>query len=178
MLEHLWGVREAEMFQALGMAVALAITPAIASAQPVGGVVEGSTDFQSQATPAPQMTEEETRVLFAKMLLFGPDFLHVEINGWTFAGRGEDALAFTQPARQARHIWTRWELKVPNNGIRSWRSLYEFDCTGWRLRDVQLNNFSEANLEGLLDSSDRPTAWSSPPPGTLAEKVLETACDQ
>lgn len=156
------------MLVEIGIALALAASTA--------GLVHGSTGVHGQAAPESRITDAE--ILAARRVVYGPGFEHVEADGWNFTDSGTTMLVFTQPARQPRHIWSRWEKKTLGDGVRSSRRLDEVDCAGWRMRTVQITTFSEANLDGYLDSLDEPLEWSSPAPGTLGESLLEAACDR
>lgn len=156
------------MFVAIAMALALSASTA--------GLVESAACGEGQAVPEARITD--AAIFAARRAVYGPGFEHVEADGWNLRGTSDTILVFTRSARQPRHIWSRWEYKTWENGVRSSRRLSEVDCPGWRMRSVQSTTFSESNLSGIADSFNDPLDWSSPAPDTLGESVLEAACDR
>jgi hypothetical protein len=103
---------------------------------------------------------------------------HVEPNGWLWKSGNDETLLLTQAARQANHIWARYESKSASEGLRSSRALIEVDCSGWRTRQVQSASFSRANFQGLVESSDSVSSWSAAAPDTFGEAILKAACGE
>jgi hypothetical protein len=136
------------VFRALCVALALAMTPAGASAQAASG----------QQLPA------------------GWEF--VEVMDWVYVGRTDSALDFVMLARQPLHIWVRRELKVARTtGTRSIRMLVQADCGAGRTRIVSSVYFSSSNLEVHNGSDDETQPWDYPAPGTIGEIPLNILCD-
>jgi hypothetical protein len=76
------------MFRALCVAVALAMTPAGASAQAASGL------------PMP------------------PGWEFIEVDGWKLVDYDDDTLVFVMVARQPMHIWVRFEKRRPYSDTR------------------------------------------------------------
>ncbi len=137
------------MFRALGVAVALAMTPASASAQDSSG---------------PQLP---------------PGWEFIQLRGWTYIQPGNDYIVLMMAARQPNHIWVRYETKSASSAstFRSWKELIEVDCNGWRIRAVESDIFSEHNLEGLIVRPYQEGRWMVPTPNTTGELPLLGLCE-
>jgi len=143
------------VFRALCAAVALAMTPAGASAQAAA----------SQQVPSD----------WEEIAPAGWEF--IQMQGWTLVSRDEDTLVFHKAARQPMHVWVRFEKMRPfPSGLRSWSHLVQVDCSGGRRRNVTGNNFSGSNLEGFI-SAFGPEDWTYPEPGSRGEFPLIALCD-
>ena len=125
--------------------------------------------------PVSELSDAE---ILAAALRVPAGWEHVEPNGWLWKGFNDETLLLTQSARQANHIWARYEYKSQREGLRSTRVLIEADCAGWRMRQAQFTSFSRANLQGLVDSNDGVSPWSAAAPGTFGETILEAACGE
>ncbi len=136
------------MFRALCVAVALAMTPAGASAQAASG----------QAIP--------------------PGWASIETQGWTFVDFDHETLMFVRAARQPMHIWTRFESKTPLVEDKfSWRSLVQVDCSNWRRRTLNSSYYERNNLSGSAFLDDQPEDWIYPAPDSFGEVPLLVLCD-
>ena len=144
------------MFRALCVAVALAMTPAGASAQAAA----------SQQVPSD----------WEEIAPAGWEF--IQMRGWTIVNRQPRALVLHKVARQPMHIWVRFELKHQDEstGLRSWSQLVHVDCRGGRTKIVTGNNFSGSNFEGFI-SVFGPLDWEYPAPGTVDDLPLLALCD-
>jgi hypothetical protein len=152
-------IREAAVFRAMGVAVALALTPAGASAT-AGSYQELPASWAASYLPLPA----------------GWEF--IEVGDWTLVDPGDDSLTFVMAARQPTHIWTRTEHRRPSTtGTRSYRHLQQVDCNGWRVRVITSQWFSASNLQTLRLSDDEAQPWSYPAPGTVGEIPLIVLCD-
>jgi hypothetical protein len=147
------------VFRALCVAVALAMTPADASAQ-AGSYQELPAAWAASYLPLPA----------------GWEF--IELQDWTLVDADDDILVFVQAARQPMHIWVRWEKKraLPT-GLRSWRDLVQVDCSGGRTRLVTNQAFNASNLEELVGPAGEAAPWTFPAPGSRAEIPLLVLCD-
>ena len=102
---------------------------------------------------------------------------HIEVGDWTPVALGNNSLVLTRPARPQSHVWVRWEDKTPDaRGNLSSQSLEEFDCTGWRMRVVQVTAYRRNNFQGESASGSDVQPWSVPYPGTIDEAILEHLC--
>ncbi len=135
------------MFRAMGMAVALAMTPAGAPVQAASG----------QQLPS------------------GWEF--VQVMGWTLSYSDDETLTLFMAARQPMHIWERTEYKRVTSGIRSRRELVQVDCAAGRRRIVSAAYFTYNNLEMRYLGSEQAQAWEYPAPGTIGEFPLRFFCD-
>ena len=135
------------MIKAMGVAVALAMIPASASAQAASG----------QALP--------------------PGWAFIQVMDWFLAGRNDDVLVFVMPARQPMHLWVRTEYKrVSPQGVRSLRELVQVECDAGRTRVVSVSYFSASNLEVPDMQGAEVQPWSYPGPGTIGEIPLDLLC--
>jgi hypothetical protein len=102
---------------------------------------------------------------------------HIEQGDWTPVALGTNSLVLTRPARPPNHVWVRWEDKRPDaRGNLSSQSLEEFDCTGWRMRVVQVTAYRRNNFQDESASGSDVQPWSVPYPGTIDEAILEYVC--
>ena len=135
------------MFRALCVAVALAMTPAGASAQAAS----------AQAIP--------------------PGWEFIQLKDWTYAASTENLIVFFMVARQPMHIWARYEFKRPDpSGLRSWTELVQVDCSGGRTKVVTGNQYSGSKLEGHIRAFG-PDDWTYPRPGSFGDSPLMALCD-
>ncbi len=135
------------MFRALCVAVALALTPAGASAQ----------EASDQALP--------------------PGWAFVQAMDWLLAANTADVLVFVMPARQPMHIWVRTEYKrVSSQGVRSVRELVQVECNAGRTRVVTAVFFSASNLEVHNFQAEEIQPWQYPAPGTIGDVPLDLLC--
>jgi len=147
------------VFRAMGMAVALAMTPA--------GAVATTGSFQ-----------ELPAAVAASYLPLPAGWEFIEVGEWILFDRGDDSLTFVMAARQPMHIWTRVEYRRPaSTGTRSSRQLKQVDCNAWRVRTITSLSFSASNLQTLRLSDDEAQPWSYPAPGTIGEIPLTLLCD-
>jgi hypothetical protein len=148
----------------------------------VGSPEDPYAGFSRVAPPPPPgfrpVSELSDAELLAALYRLPAGWEHAEPNGWLWKGFNEETLLLTQSARQANHIWVRYEYKSQREGLRSTRALIEADCTGWRTRQAQFTSFSRANLQGLVDSNDWVLPWSAAAPGTFGETILKAACGE
>jgi hypothetical protein len=136
------------VFRALCLAVALAMTPAGASAQAAAG----------QQLPA------------------GWEF--IEVNDWFLVDYNADSLFFLMAARQPMHIWVRTELKrADTSGTRSVRQMVQVDCSNWRRRELNSAFYQRNNLSGSVLLDDQPGEWTYPAPDTIGEIPLNILCE-
>jgi len=107
--------------------------------------------------------------------------------GYVFAIHDEEAAYFLEPAlNQApslkpRRLWLRAEnFAADAEGVRSRRTLYEFDCTEQRSRMLAMDTFGGLNggepLESVDYDLDDEVAWDYARPDSLGEEILSQAC--
>lgn len=101
-------------------------------------------------------------------------------NGWVWRGLSNNngSILFTKPGPRPNTIWTRQELRQPDElKTLSTVTLVEADCTGRRSRTIQGTDYIGPNLTGKSETWTGQT-WRYPVPDTIADAILSYACDQ
>lgn len=107
--------------------------------------------------------------------------------GYVFAIHDEETAYFLEPALiqapslSPRRLWLRAEnFAADAEGVRSRRTLYEFDCTEQRSRMLAMDTFGGLNggepLESVDYDLDEEVAWDYARPDSLGEAILSQAC--
>ncbi len=146
------------MLRTLCVAVALAMTPAGASAT-TGSYQELPAAVAASYLPLPA----------------GWDF--IEEGDWNLIDYNATDLSLVMAARQPSHIWVRKEYRgSAASPARSVRRLEQVDCRSWRVRRVSVTYFALNNLEQVITYSDEVRPWEFPAPGTMGEVSLRVLC--
>jgi hypothetical protein len=147
------------MLRAMGVAVALAMTPSGASAIAVS-YQELPASWAASYLPLPA----------------GWEF--IEVGDWNLITYNDSQLALVMAARQPMHIWVRSEYKrVSERGTRSVRTLYQVECNTGRTRIVSQSFFGASNHDSMTASFNEVEPWQYPAPGTMGEVPLRVLCD-
>ena len=102
---------------------------------------------------------------------------------WVKVGRTDAAVHYVDPAtvRRDGNLRTVWALQdmvqSGDDGIRSIRSLQEYDCAQERFRFLSVEAHSEPMAGGwILVTHNLRDAWTNRPPGTRASAVGKIVC--
>ena len=120
------------------------------------------------------------RSLLLLMLLMGPlsamaEWTRMDSNnsGSIYIDMG--AIRKSPDGRQASFMMDR--AKPDSDGVSSMVDVYEFDCTGKRVRSVQSTDFKGAMGTGGIVSINRtPLEWNEVLPGTRLDVSLKSVC--
>jgi hypothetical protein len=120
------------------------------------------------------------RIAFTLLLIFTAAPACAE---WVKVGRTDTAVHYVDPAtvRKEGNLRTVWALQDTvqsgEDGIRSIRSLQEYDCALERFRFVSVEAHSEPMAGGwILAEHHLRDAWSNRPPGTRAATIGKIVC--
>lgn len=77
-----------------------------------------------------------------------------------------------------KRAWDKAELKTPmESGALSFRSYNEIDCVKEKIRVLQLEAFSKAELAGkTVGSFSEPTGWDYVAPNTIEKRLFNIVC--
>ena len=111
---------------------------------------------------------------------------------WVWYGRTNesnfyyDALNVRQSTafvERTPHLWRAWTIEDRDRptvlGVRSERSLYEYDCAANRFRIIRQELYTDAMAGGRrLDRLSRPSEWIGVVPNTAPKLLGDIACAQ
>ena len=120
------------------------------------------------------------RIALTLLLLFAAAPVLAE---WVRVGRTDAAVHYVDPATvrkdgNLRQVWALQDMvRWGDDGIRSIRSLQEYDCALQRFRYLTLETHSEPMAGGwILATHNLRDAWSDRPPGTKASAIGKIVC--
>lgn len=109
----------------------------------------------------------------------GQDWPYEPPQGWYRTAYDDGLVAFVQPHRtNPRMYWTWYEYRPGNaEGYGSGRSLSEFNCQTWRLRNISSETWTGSGMSGeKIENRTDPGNWAYQAPGTFGEAALEHFC--
>ena len=103
---------------------------------------------------------------------------------WTQVDETDRTVIYVDPDRVQKNaqfptVWQLSDYRQPNQrGVRSSQNLIEFDCKGKKRRTLVFVSHSENMGEGkVIFKSLKPGQWHPVPHDSVAEKILEMACE-
>ncbi|MEI6762043.1 MAG: surface-adhesin E family protein [Betaproteobacteria bacterium] len=103
---------------------------------------------------------------------------------WVKISETDDAVFYIDPATlrkdgHLRRIWNVQDLNKPDDGARSYRTRYEFDCKNERTKVLSLSTHSAPMAGGeTLISTNGSGMWQDIPPDTPGADLLKFVCSR
>lgn len=108
-----------------------------------------------------------------------PPFDYVEIGGWTPLAPVDGGTQYIlyQRARNSGYVWVRSERLTASSydNSRSGRSMYQTDCSQWKVKVEDHTTFSGPNLSGQ-QRVQATGHWLHVAPDTAIEKIMIKIC--